>query len=206
LTVALFNSDSPYTSLEGDVPVGLEPELAEYIANALGVQADFSLYEDRSAALAAVNQGEADIAMGCIHRSPSLTTEYLASTPYGKGYLYVATKRGDYVTTTGSLASSSVGVDRKLNEETRTHLYQADNIQITDYASLDDAKAAIDEETIRAYVCYENQAKLLLDEEELQVQNMMQLAPEEFCVAAQSSQQKLIDGIDVLIRQFTEQQ
>ena len=60
--------------------------------------------------------------------------------------------------------------------------------------------------SIRAYICYENQAKLLLEDEELQVQNMTNLEPEEFVVVAAKSDVTLIRGINTLIQQFLEKE
>ena len=60
------------------------------------------------------------------------------------------------------------------------------------------------EGVIRAYICYEEQAKALLADEALQVQDLTDLEPEAYVVVADKASQTLISGIDVLIRQFLE--
>ncbi|MBQ6834044.1 MAG: transporter substrate-binding domain-containing protein, partial [Lachnospiraceae bacterium] len=62
--VAIVNSGNTFTSLDGTTPVGLEPELVETIASALGAATEFQVV-DRGAALQAVTDGTADIALGC---------------------------------------------------------------------------------------------------------------------------------------------
>lgn len=205
LQVAIVDTQSRYTRLEGETPVGTEPELVQGIAEALGVTVQYQVC-GKSEALAAVAAGEADIALGCINHSGSLSGEYLLSTEYGKGYFYAVTRAGDYVLTVGTLENASVGVDRELDEETRTKLYQAEGIRITDYGSAAEGKDAVKNGTIRAYICYEEQAKTMMEDESLQVQNLSNLEPEEFVIVARKTDTTLISGINTLIRQFLEKE
>lgn len=205
LRVAIVDTQSRYMQLEGETPVGVEPELVQWIADALGVAVHYQVC-DKSEALEAVAAGEADIALGCINHSGSLSGEYLMSTEYGKGYFYAVTRAGDYVLTVGALEEASVGVDRELDEETRTKLYQAEGIRITDYGSVAEGGDGVKNGTIRAYICYEDQAKKLMEDEALQVQNLSNLEPEEFVIVAGKSDTVLINGINTLIRQFLEKE
>ena len=205
LRVAVVDTDSRYTSLENGKPVGMEPELSELFAGALGVKAELQV-KTKQEALAAVAAGEADIAMGCINDSGSLTTDYLTSTPYGKGFLYAVTRKGDFALTAGSFENSRLGVTANLDDETRVSLYDTDGISAENYGAPDMAAADIKDGTIRAYICYEDQAKQLLEDPELQVQNVSNLDPEEFVVVAPKSSQTLVNGINTLIRQFLEEE
>lgn len=203
--VAIVNTESTYTYTSGDSVAGTEPELAKYIGEALGVKTDF-LVCTRQEALNAVSEGNADIALGCINGSGSLAGSYLLSTPYGKGFFYAVTKKGDFVMTVGGLENSALGAASGLDDATRSQLYEADGISIVDYPSPDQAAAALKDGKIRAYICYEKQADELLADEELQVQNLSNLEPEEFVIAAGPSDQTLIDGINTLIQQFLEKE
>lgn len=203
--VAIVNTDSRYTSFSGETPVGIEPELCDMIADALEVTTDYQVMS-RSQALQAVSDGQADIAVGCMNATGRLADEYQVSTPYGKGFFYAVTKAGDYAMTVGALENSSVGVDSGLDEETRSQLYQASGISLRDYESIQDAAEDVKNGTIRAYICYENQAKELALNSELQVQNLMNLQAEEFVIVTGKDSQKLINGIDIMIRQFLEKE
>ena len=156
--------------MAGDTPMGVEPDLAKYIGDALGAEVQYQVCK-KAEALAAVTAGEADVAVGCINRSGSLSTEYLMSDSYGKGYFYAVTKAGDYALTIGALKNSAVGVDQGLDEDTRSKLYQAEEIRLTDYGSAKEGGDDVKEGVIRAYICYEDQARILLEDEALQVQN-----------------------------------
>ena len=169
--VAIVDTGSRYTSVDEAKPTGLEPELAEYISQALGTEVQFQVYNKKEA-LEAVSSGEADVAMGCINGSGSLAGEYRLSLSYGKGYFYGVTRAGDYALTIGALENSPVGVDRGLDEDTRSSLYQAEGVRIGDYDSPQAGAQAVKSGAIRAYVCYENQARLFLEDDELQVQNV----------------------------------
>ncbi len=203
LKVAIVETGSQYTHLEGEELAGTEPELVAYIAQALGVAPAYQVCS-QDEALETLRQGEADIALGCINERNSLAEEYLLSTPYGKGYFYAVTKRGDYVLTAGALKDSLLGVEKGLDEETRGKLYQAEGVRVSDFSSPEAAADAIKADEIRAYICYEEQAKALLADEALQVQDLTDLEPEAYVVVADKASQTLISGIDVLIRQFLE--
>lgn len=205
LRAAIVDTQSRYTQLAGEEPVGVEPELVQYIADALGVEVQYQVCT-KAEALEAVAAKEADIALGCINHSGSLSGEYLVSSSYGKGYFYAVTRAGDYVLTIGALKDSSVGVDRGLDEETRTKLYQAEGIRITDYGSPQEGGDGVKDGMVRAYICYEDQARKLLEDEGLQVQNLSNLDPEEYVIVAGKSDTTLIGGINTLIRQFLEKE
>ena len=205
LQVAIVDTKSQYTSIKDGKPTGIEPDLAQYIAKALGVETGYQIY-DKKKALEALSSGEVDIALGCINSSVSLNADYLLTTSYGKGYVYVVTKTGDYALTVGSFSDSSIGLERNLDEETRGRFYEAEGIQISDYSSAEDASKAILAGSIRAYVCYEDQAKQLLENPELQIQQIANLEPEEFVIVTRKNSQTLASGINTLIRQFLEEE
>lgn len=201
LRVAIVETGSQYTHQEGSSVAGQEPDLAEYIAQALGVKAEYQVCT-REEALDKLTKGEADIALGCINGSSVLTSDYLLSTPYGKGYFYAVTKTGDYALTLGAFRNSALGVEKSLDEETRGKLYGAEGIRVADYSDSETAVKAIKEDSIRAYICYEEKAKALLSDPGLQVQNITDLAPEEFVIVAPKSSQTLVSGMNILIQQF----
>ncbi len=203
LKVAIVDTNSCYTSLQDGNPVGIEPELTAYIAEALGVTPQYQVC-DRAAALSAVKSGEADIAIGGINSASGKAEQCLSSVSYGKGFFYAVTKRDDFALTVGALENSSVGVVPSLDEATRNGLYGASGVSVSDVASVDEAAERLKNGQIRAYICYEDQAKQLLEDEELQIQNLTNLQPEEFAIMAEATDQTLMSGINVLIPQFLE--
>ena len=205
LNVAIVNTDSSYTHLEADAPAGMEPELVEMIASALGVTASYQVL-DSGAALDAVTSGAADIALGCMNGTASLSENYLYSTAYGKGFFYVVTEKGDFAQTAGAFAGSAVGVEHNLGEEIRSELRRPEGVSLLEYSSPEEAARDIKNGNTRAYVCREEQAKRLLSDSGLQVQNLLNVSSENYSVIAGKEDAALINGINVIIRQFLEKE
>ncbi len=205
LNVALVDSQSSYTSVQDNTPVGVEPELAAYIAQALNVSPQFQIC-GKQEALNALNEGTADIALGCISRAAGISAECASSVSYGKGFFYAVTRKGDYALTVGALSNSVVGAAPNLDEVTRTSLYGAEGVSVADISSAEEAAKRLESGEIRAYICYENQAEQFLEDEDFQIQNISNLNPEEFAVAVRKSDQTLLSGINVLIPQFLEKE
>ena len=199
--VAIVNSDNYYTSLEGNTPVGMEPELVETISAALGAAVEYQVLSE-SAALEAVASGTADIARGCISGSSVLADQYRCTTSYGKGFYYVATEKGDYAQSPDALANSVVGVNSRLSEGARPQLYASEGITLHDYAEADAAAKDIKDGKIRAYVCMEQDAKELLSDSKIQVQNLFEVDPAEYVIVAESGDQTLVSGMNTMIAQF----
>ena len=205
LKVAIVDSGSHYTRLDGSTPVGMEPELIGTISAALGVTTDFQVM-GHDEALQAVSAGNADVAIGCLNSSVVLADTHLMSTPYGKGFFYVVTEKGDYAQSPGAFANSVIGVDSVMDSETRGQLYKAEGVTVNEYGSPEAAAADMKEGRIRAYICYENDAEALLSDEELQVQNLFEVDSEDYVIAAGKDAQNLVNGINVMIQQFLEKE
>ena len=201
LKVAIVNSDSSFTRLEGKTPVGMEPELIDTISAALGVTTDFQVMGSNEA-IQAVSTGTADVAIGCINSSAVLAENYLMSTPYGKGFFYVVTEKGDYAQSPGAFSNSVIGVNSKMDNESREQLYRSEGITVNEYGSYEAAVSDIKDGRIRAYICYENDAKALLADKELQVQNLFDAESEDYVIITGKDAYNFMNGINVMIQQF----
>ena len=199
--VAIVNSGNQYTSLEGSTPVGFEPELVETIAAALGVTADFQVL-DKNAALDAVTAGTADIAIGCIDGTASLVETHSFTTPYGKGFYYVVTEKGDYAQSAGAFANSAIGVNSSFGNDMRVQLSSAEGAVISEYGNPESASADIKSGKIRAYICNEEDARTLLSDPKLQVQNLFNVDAAEYVIVAEKTDATLINGMNTMIAQF----
>lgn len=199
--VAIVDSGNQYTSLQGSTVTGLEPELIETISAALGVSTEFQVL-DRDAALEAVTAGTADVALGCIDGSISLSENYLYSTPYGKGFYFVVTEKGDYAQSAGAFADSALGMNNRLGNDLRTQLSSAEGVTINEYGNKDAAVADIMSGRIRAYVCDEEEARALLADPKLQVQNLFDVDAAEYVIVAEKADTALVNGMNTMITQF----
>lgn len=201
LRTAIVNSGNQYTSLNGTNPEGLEPELVETIASALGVQTEYQVLE-QAAALEAVSSGAADIAIGCIDASSSLSENYLYTTAYGKGFFYAVTEKGDYAQSAGAFANSVIGMEAHLGAELQTKLSSVEGVTVHEYGNAETALKDIESGRIRAYVCGEAQAKQMLSDSSVQVQNLFHVNPAQYVIVAGKEDQKLISGMNTMITQF----
>ena len=199
--VAIVNSDNYYTKLEGNKPVGMESELIETISSALGVTTEYQVLS-QSEALGAVAAGTADVAIGCIDGSVALAENYLYTTHYGKGFFYVATEKGDFAQSAGAFENSVVGVNNGLGEDIRTQMYIAEGITLNEYANAEAAAKDIKDGRIRGYVCGEDDAKALLKDPKLQIQNLYDVDPAEYVIVAGKDDGTLVNGMNTLIAQF----
>lgn len=199
--VAIVDSDNYYTRIEGNHPVGMEPELVTTISTALGTTTEYQVLSE-SAALEAVAAGTADIAIGCISGSASLSESYRCTISYGKGFYYVVTEKGDYAQSAGAFSNSVVGINNRLGDDTRNQLYAADGITLNEYTNAEAAANDIKDGRIRAYVCTEEDAKALLSDTKLQVQNIFDVDPAEYVIVAGSDDQTLVNGMNTMIEQF----
>ncbi|MBQ6832880.1 MAG: transporter substrate-binding domain-containing protein [Lachnospiraceae bacterium] len=199
--VAIVDSGNIYTSMDGTTPVGMEPELVETIAAALGVPVEYQVM-NHDAALQAVTDGTADIALGCINGSLSLTENYLFTTSYGKGFFYVVTEKGDYAQSAGAFANSAVGMNKDLDDDLRAQIAAAEGVTISEYPNAESVAADIKSGEIRAYICREDEAKALLSDQALQVQNLFDVEPDEYVIVTGNEDQTLVNGMNTLIAQF----
>ena len=199
--VAIVNSNNQYTSMEGSDLIGFEPELAKTISAALGVSTEFQVL-DKEAALAAVTAGTADVAMGCIDGSVSMTDNYLFTTSYGKGFYYAVTEKGDYAQSPSAFANAVIGMNSNLGNDVRMQITSAEGVTVHEYGNAETAASDIKSERIRAYICSEDEAKTLLSDPKLQVQNLFGVDAAEYVIIAEKTDTALVNGMNTMIAQF----
>lgn len=192
-----------YQDEETDEYRGEEAELVEMIAEALGVSVQY-LPVGRENFYGMLSTGEADIAIGSIMDSSSLTQNSLYSTPYGSGYIYIVTLRGFYVGDLGVFSNKTVGVSTQLAPESANALYAVDNIDIQSYDNTASVSADLTGGKIAGYLCYQSEAEDLLKQGEYQVQDAAGIERENYVILAPVDSATLLEGINAVIRQYTE--
>ena len=99
-----------------------------------------------------------------------------------------------------------LGVNSGLGDGIRTQLYTAEGITINEYANAESAANEIKDGRIRGYVCGEEDAKALLSDPKLQVQNLFDVDPAEYVIVAGAEDRTLVNGMNTLIAQFLEKE
>lgn len=180
---------------------GEEAELVELIAGTLGVSVQY-LPADRDSFVGKLSTGEADIAIGSIMDCSYLAQDYLSSTSYGSGCVYVVTLKGFYAGELGVFTDKTVGVSARLAPESANALYAVDGIEIQSYGNIDSASADLLDGKIAGYVCYQPEAEALLELGEYQAQDAAGFQRENYVILLPSGSAKLKEGVDALIRQY----
>lgn len=185
---------------------GVEAELAASIAEALGVAVQY-LPADREEFAGKLSTGEADIAIGSVREDSYLIQNCLHSTVYGSGYVYVVTLRGFYVGDIMAFARKTVGVSTQLAPESTNDLYTVEGITLQRYSDTSSVSNDLIGGKIAGYVCYQPEAEMLLEMGDFQVQDAADVGREDYVILAPFGSTELMEGIDVVIRQYlTEQQ
>ena len=131
-----------------------------------------------------------------------MSDQYRFTTSYGKGFYYVVTKKGDYAQSASAFSNSVVGVNHRLSDDTRGELNASSGVTLNEYTSAESAAKDIKDGRIRAYVCTEEDAKALLSDSNLQVQNLFDVDPAEYVIVAENGDQTLVNGMNTMIAQF----
>ncbi len=204
LRVALAETGAPFAQSVNGQPEGIEPDLARLTADALGVQVEYHIM-DREQALDAVISGEADLAMGGLTAENGRSKGCLSSVSYGKRFLYLVTKAGDYVNSASDLDGESVGVSGNVSQEALQELTVSGNIRIISFSDAGQAEESLNKGEIKGFFCYQEEAESYLDDSGMLVQNLPFLVWEEYCAQASPENSALISGLNVLIQQQAEE-
>lgn len=205
LRVAIVDNQNEFTSYDEEkgIYTGREPDLIGRIASELQLEVEY-VKTERSLETEKIDLGEAELAIGCIPLSRSLENQYAASIPYGKGRLYVVTRRGDFSDSSGDFLEKDTGISGTLHEIAILSLGEAGNHSQT-YHSLEQAEADLINGKIIGYFCYEKEALALCGVKELQAQSLVNTEPEKYVLIMAQREQELMGRINVLINEYLDE-
>lgn len=125
----VVGSDMPYAKMEffdaSGKPVGFEVDIAQKVADSLGVTLVYQDYDWDKLFPAAIQSGEVDLAMSAITITPERQKEMLFSIPYFNGGQSIVTKKTDT-----SISSIQDLRNKRIGVEVETTSYDA----VKDYA------------------------------------------------------------------------
>lgn len=203
LRVAIIETGEPFARVTDGQPEGIEPQLVQQTAEALGVNAEYTVM-DREAALDAVVSGEADLAMGGLSEQSGSSRGLLASLSYGKRFLYFVTNADVYVNSASDFDAQTIGICGGINPETVETPTLSGNVQTLSFPDVSRAEESLTEGEIMGFFCYEDEAEKFLDDDSRLVQSLPFLVWEEYCAQALPENAELISGFNVLIERQLE--
>lgn len=174
----------------------VEIQVIEELCRDLGIQARY-VDTPPDSLKAAVEEQKADIAAGAVVMGDSGNEGY--SLTYGSKPLYIVSGDGKRTGSLGKLANQTAGIEAGVGREVKRQFYSVAGIKLVEYQSADEVKPHIEDDKIAGYVCYEDEARALLAEEGLSVQDLNGIRAESYAFYAGEGQYRILGEINRLL-------
>lgn len=175
---------------------GSEVELVRQLAEQIGVSLELLPLDKETLVEDFLAQG-AQMAIGRIADSDSV--QYPRSLPYGTGKLYVATPAGVYFPTLSCFADTKLGASTQLSDPFRVLVSGATTSGVEYYKDTTVVVKGLLEGAISGYVCYDEQAKTLMKDPQIQVQSLYETPSESYVIIASAGGNGLIEQANLVI-------
>ncbi len=181
---------------------GMEPGIASTIAKGFGIEVSFVPVESGRPLTEVLEQGEADMAIGSITDDGTLSENFGMTTPYAYGYLCAVTSRGNYINSIAALNDSQIGISSNVSSSSLLKLNEAKTAGEKTYSETDGRKA-LENGAIEAYICYEDEAVSMIEDEEIfQAQTLTDTDPEGFVAITKKENKGLLEGMEALTQAY----
>ncbi len=181
---------------------GMEPGIATTIASGFGLEVSFVPVESGRPLTEVLEQGEADMAIGSITDDGTLSEEFGMTSPYAYGYLCAVTSRGNYINSIAALNDSQIGISSNVSSSSLLKLNEVKTAGEKTYSETDGRKA-LENGTIEAYICYEDEAVAMIEDEEIfQAQSLIDTDQEGFVAITKKENKGLLEGMEVLTQAY----
>lgn len=192
LTAAVTKDDQEAKRYEAE----LERRVLKALADELSVE--LRIVETAEAELEeAVAARTADVAAGITVAHDSRNTSY--SVVYGRRAVFIAASRELRFSGVGDLAGLELGVSQQVGEAARKQFYMINGVSMLDYEDVKKAKSDILSQKTGGYICYEDEARILLEEEGIAVRDIPGAGKEAYAFTAGKDQPRLLGLINQLL-------
>ena len=143
---------------EGGQPTGIDIEIAQYIADQLGVELEVSNIAFDTIPTALVN-GDADLALACITITDERKEQMAFTDPYTSVQLYMVVTADSKIASMDDLAGKMIGThlgttgDFLVSDEVESGVLAGSGAQNNQYKALPDAAEELKSGTLSAIVC-----------------------------------------------------
>lgn len=174
----------------------LERRVLEALADELSVE--LRIVETEEAKLEeALEAGTADIAAGVTVANDSGDGRY--SVRYGRRAVFIATSRELRFSSVLDLAGQNLGFSERVGEASRRQFYMVNGVTMLDYGDLKKVESDILSQSMAGYICYEDEARILLEKEGIAVQDIPGTGKEGCAFAVGKGQPRLLGLINQLL-------
>ncbi len=202
LKVAVAKGGSGLLEKEGDSYTGLEAELAKSVADHFSMDVEYIEADSPEDAISRVDGHTADIAVGSIEDSGSLSS-YGVTSPYARGELYMVTCRGNFSNSMAAVADEKTGISPEISSETMLSLSGLNQETLKHYDGREQGLEALNAGVIQAYFCYEGEAMEIVDtDEDLQAQSVSDAEPVNYVMITDKANKELLSGMQSAARDY----
>ena len=181
---------------------GMEAGIGKAVADGFGLNVSYVPVESGRPLTEVLEAGEADMAIGSITDDGSLSDSFGMTTPYAYGYLCAVTSRGNFVNSIAALKDSQIGISENVSSASLLTLNEASPAGEKTYSETDGRKA-LENGTIEAYICYEDEAVALVKEEPIfQAQNLVDTGAEGYVSITKKENKSLLEGMEVITQAY----
>ncbi len=181
---------------------GMEPGIATTIAQGFNLEVSFVPVESGRPLTEVLEQGEADMAIGSITDDGTLSENFGMTTPYAYGYLCAVTSRGNFINSIAALNDIQIGISSNVSASSLLKLNEAEPAGERTYSETDGRKA-LENGAIQAYICYEDEAVSMIEEEEIfQAQTLIDTEPEGFVAITKKENKGLLEGMEAITQSY----
>ena len=202
--VAVSADDAPYSYQKrsnSDEYDGIEVKIAEQLAQGLGVELEL-VPTDRANLLQTLTDGTAQLAIGRLQSTLAEQSGMAASIAYMSGNIYTVTKRGVTISTKGAMEGKVILCSDELSVDSK---YQFDNIKDSTIIENDgsvDIESYLLDGLLDAYICYKDEAEVMIKNDKLQAQVATNIAAEDYSVFTAQDNEKLLKAVNEMIDQM----
>lgn len=202
LVMATNAAFPPYEFYEGGKIVGIDAEIAEKIAEKLGMELEISDMEFGSI-VAAVKSGKADIGMAGMTVTEDRLVNVSFSDSYATGYQVIIVKEGSSIVSADDLADKSIGVQ----ENTTGDIFVSDDFPDADvqrYSKGTDAVLALSQGKADAVVIDREPAQVFVEQNEGLIILPTEYVVEDYAIALAKDNEELLEKINAALKELTE--
>lgn len=205
LTVGIIDGGDVFARLADGEFTGIEPEILNSAAANMGVSIVYRQAADVEELALLLDQGAIDIAAGRLGRLEAYTGVYLLSRNYGKRGIYLVTEKNCYVDTLAGFSEASIGVSEDIPAFEILNIPNIGQVQQAKYSDLSKIKEDLENGVIKAAICTEREALVLL-KEGLTANEMVNGPRIELVFYMPADQNQLLNSINQAINSFLDAQ
>ena len=200
LTMATNAAFAPYEYYEGDEIVGIDAEIAEKIAEKLGMKLEIKDMEFGSI-IGAVQSGNVDMGMAGMTVDPDRLKSVNFTDSYAKGIQVVIVKEDSDIASIDDLAGKTIGVQESTTgDQYATDDYGDDNVKR--YSKGSDAVTALNGGIIDAVIIDNEPAKAFVQANEgLKILDT-EYANEDYAIAVSKDNDELLEKINTALKEL----